>query len=1076
MIDNQLLTMQKTGILLALMLLGAALEAQSKLLLRHPSINRDGSQIAFSFQGDIWTVPASGGKATRLTIHEAYESNPLYSPDGKKIAFSGARYGNNDVFVLPAEGGTPQRLTFHAAADNVMSWVSNTQILFNTNREFHQIGGHPEVYGIAATGGTEARLLDAEAYEPAYSPDGRFIALVRGSINPVYREDYRGSANREIWIYDTKNQKYHKLPLFDTNDIQPRWGNNRTLYFLSSTTGTYNLFRISLNENGQAQSRPEQLTTFKDEAIRHFNISADGSTIVFEKDLNLYLTKAGPGNGSKIDVQIAADERFDPTEMKTQTSGGSELALSPNGKMMAYVIRGEVFIKEVDKEKTRSVNVSEHSHRDMNPTWLSDTSLIFCSDRTAGNFEFYLLRSADRTEPNPFKSLKHEVIRLTNTPEDESQPVVASDGKKIAYRRGRGDLIVADIAADGKLSNEKVLVDGWAGANGVTWSPDNKWLAYSMSDLYFNNEVFIHAADNSKPPVNVSMHPRTDAQPFWSADGSKLGFISERNNRNADVWFVWLKKEDWEKVSLDWQEKDGASEALPGAGASKAGTKAEPKPLQIDFDNIHERVVQVTSSPGDESGLVIAKDGQTFFFSAVSSTARGRDLYSVKWDGKDLKEITRGGSNPIGLQMDREGKYLYFGRQGGFARVEAKAGTPEGLPYSAKMKIDYAAERLQIFEEAWRTIRDGFYDPQMHGYDWNALREKYRERCVNASTNNDFRDLFNYLLGEINASHMALTAPDRAETQQETTGLLGAEMMPVAGGMRVNRVIPESPASKVGSQLQVGDLLTAINGVAYDPTSNFYENLNGLANEKVLLQVQGSDGKSREVVIRPAASLGSNLYQEWVDNRKKLVDEWSKGRLGYLHIRGMDLPSFEETEREFMAAGYGKDGLVIDVRFNGGGSTADYLMTVLNYKQHAYTIPRGASADLEKDKLKFRDYYPTGERLVFSAWMKPSVALCNEGSYSNAEIFSHAYKALGIGKLVGQATNGSVISTGGRGLIDGSFVRLPFRGWFTKATDKNQELGPAVPDIIVDNSLDYTAKGTDEQLKAAVEALLKELK
>jgi Tol biopolymer transport system component len=1061
--------------MLALALSTSILWSQN-LLLRHPAINHDGSQIAFSFQGDIWTVSSNGGKATRLTIHEAYEGVPAYSPDGKKIAFSGARYGNNDVFVMPAEGGTPKRLSYHSASDVVSTWGPNNQIVFSTSREFRQIGGHAEIYGINANGGTETRLLDFEAYDPAYSPDGRFVAVVRGMSNPVFREDYKGAGNREIWIHDTKTQKQHKLTLFETNDILPRWGNNRTLYFLSSIAGTYNLYRLTLNENGQAQGSPEQLTNFKDEAIRHYSISSDGSTIVFEKEMGLYLLKAGKGAGTKINVQISADERFDPNEMKTQTSGGSELAVSPNGKLLAYSIRGEVFIKEADKEKTRSVNVSEHPNRDMNPSWVSDTSLVFCSDRADGNFEFYLLRSVDRTEPNPFKSLKHELIRLTNTAEDESAPVLSSDGKKIAYRRGRGDLIVSDIAADGKLSNEKTLVDGWAGASSVSWSPDNKWLAYSMEDLYFNEEIFIQAADNSKPAVNVSMHPRTDGQPFWSADGSKLGFISSRNNRNADVWFVWLKKEDWEKVSQDWQEKEGASEGPTPGGAAKSNAKAEPKPIQIDFENIHERLVQVSNFPGDESGVVISKDGQTFFYTANSSTARGRDLYSIKWDGKDLKEITRGGSNPFGLQLDREGKYLYYTRQGGFSRVDAKSGTAEVLPYAAKMKIDYPAERLQIYEEAWRTIRDGFYDPKLHGYDWNALREKYRERCVSASTNNDFRDMFNYLLGEINASHMALTAPDRAETQQEVTGLLGVELFPIPTGMRVNRVIPESPAARVGSQLSVGEVITAINGTAYSTNSNFYENLNGLVNEKVLLNVQGSDGKSREVVIRPTASLSNNLYEEWVDNRKKLVEEWSKGRLGYIHIRGMDMPSFEQVEREFTAAGYGKDGLVIDVRFNGGGSTADYLMTVLNYKQHAYTIPRGASEDLEKDKKKFRDYYPTGERLVFSAWLKPSIALCNEGSYSNAEIFSHAYKTLGIGKLVGQATNGSVISTGGRGLIDGSFVRLPFRGWFTKATDKNQELGAAVPDIILDNSLDYVAKGTDEQLKAAVEALLKDLK
>jgi C-terminal processing protease CtpA/Prc len=355
------------------------------------------------------------------------------------------------------------------------------------------------------------------------------------------------------------------------------------------------------------------------------------------------------------------------------------------------------------------------------------------------------------------------------------------------------------------------------------------------------------------------------------------------------------------------------------------------------------------------------------------------------------------------------------------------------------------------------------------------LHDKYKERCVNASTGNDFRDMFNLLLGELNSSHMGLTVTDRAETQREATGLLGAEISPVNGGVKINHIVPETPADKEKSKLNEGDVIVAVNGENVSETTNFHGLLNGLVNEKVLLTIKAADGKTRELAIRLTASISSNLYEEWVENRKKLVEKYSNGRLGYIHIKGMDFPSFEVVEREFTAAGYGKEGLLIDVRYNGGGSTTDYLMTMLNYKQHAYTIPRGASNDLEKDKLKFKDYYPTGERLVYAAWTKPSIALCNEGSYSNAEIFSHAYKTLGVGKLVGVPTNGSVISTGGKALMDGSFVRLPFRGWFTKATDKNQELGPAVPDIIVENQPDWISKGTDDQLKTAVEVLLKDI-
>jgi Tol biopolymer transport system component len=1039
--------------------------AQDGLLLRHPAINPEGNLIAFSFQGDIWTVPASGGRPERLTIHEAYESNPVFSPDGKTIAFSGARYGNNDVFTIPVQGGTPKSLTYHSASDNIASWLTNDKLLFNTSREFRQIEREPEMYIINAKGGTEQRHTNVLGFEPVTSPNGRFIAFVKGGSNPVAREDYRGSSDREIWIFDSKTNAYNKLPLYQTNDIMPQWADDNTLYFLSSNSGTYNLYRIKLDDNGKAASKPEQLTKYTDEAIRHYSIAKNASAIVFEKDMNLYLWKNG--TASKINVQMSADDRFDPEENKSFSNGATEYAISPNGKMMAFTVRGEVFIKEADKEKSRSVNVSNHPYRDMNPVWLNDSALIFTSDRADGNFDLYMVRSVDTNEVNLFRTLKPGIIQITNTSENEKSPVVSPDGKKIAYVRGRGELVVADINGNGKLSNEKSLGDSWSAPGGIAWSPDNKWLAYSRSDLYANFEVFIQPADNSSKPVNVTMHPRSETNPVWSPDGTKLGFLSARNNLSTDVWFVWLRKEDWEKVNEDWQD-------LTSTESSKA--KSNLKPLKIDFDGISERTVQVTNFPGNEGDFVISKDGQTFYYTASTSTAKGRDLYSIKWDGKDLKELTKGGSNPGSINIDLEGKYIYFTRMGGtIARIDAKSGAQESMPYSAKFRIDYKTEREQVFEEAWRTMRDNFYDPNMHGYNWKELHDKYKPRAVAASTSNDFRDMFNLMLGELNSSHQGFNPPDRTETQRESTGLLGVELIPGNDGMKVSRVIPNSPAARTGSRLYEGDVITAVNSEVYKADENFYALLSGLVNERTLLTVKDSKGKTREVLIRPTNSLSDELYREWVINRKKLVEKYSNGKLGYVHIQAMNMPSFEETEREFTAAGYGKDGLIIDVRYNGGGSTTDYLMTVLNYKQHAYTVPRGASDNPEKDKLKFRDYYPVGERLVYAAWMKPSIALCNESSYSNAEIFSHAYKTLGIGKLVGTPTNGSVISTGAATMLDGSTLRLPGRGWYTKATDKNQELGAAEPDIIVENPVDYIIKNEDEQLKKAVDELLKQL-
>ncbi len=1045
--------------------------AQTKML-RQPSLNYDGSIIAFAYYGDIWTVPASGGKASRLTVHEGNEMLPRFSYDGKEILFSSNRYGNYDVFSIPSGGGSPKQLTYNSAPDFVSSTEKSGRILFTTIREFVQLEREQEIYALDKGLATEYRLLDEIGFEPFVSPDGKFIAFTRGS-NPVTREAYRGASQRDIWLYNTVKKSYSKLTSSLTNDFNPQWGDNSTVYFLSAEKGKYNLFSLKIDSDGKASGAANQMTGFDDYAVRSFGISGDGKSFVLEQGMDFYYMKAG-GKPAKIDVDANSDYKFDPVELKTFGRDATEYAVSPNGKLVALVARGELFVKEADKEKSKSVNLSNHSFRDMNPAWLNDSTVIFVSDREGNNFDLYMAQSDDKERPVIFKALKHKITRLTETAEDESSPVVSPDGKTIVYHVGNGKVIAASISASGKLSGEITLLDGWAEPGGIVFSPDSRYLAYSLPDLYFNDEIFIHEIAKEAVPVNVSMHPRVDASPCWSADGSKLGFISERNNRSFDIWFVWLKKDDWEKTKTDWDEKEAPA---PKKDEKKTDAKdsAKVKPIKIDFDRIHERVTQVTSFPGTEGNFVISKDGETFYFTATSSTAKGNDLYSVKWNGKDLKELTKGGTNPSALSADKDVSSIYFFKMGGsLNRYDIKGDKQEPLPYSLTMKVDYASEKEQIFEEAWRSLRDGFYDPNFHGRDWDKLKKLYKPLCLSASTPLDFASMFNFLLGELNSSHMGLFNQDRAETQKFVTGLFGTELTPVKNGMKVTRVVPSAPASKEMSRLNEGDIITSVNGTNYSEDANFFALLTGTTDQLVVLNVENPKGEKREVVIRPAADIKQLLYEEWVAERKKLTDKYSGGKLGYIHIQGMSMPSFEVFERELTAAGYGKDGLVIDVRYNGGGSTTDYLMLVLNYKQHAYTIPRGAAKDLEKEKLQFRQYYPTGERLPYAPWLKPSVALCNESSYSNAEIFSHAYKTLGIGKLVGVPTNGSVISTGARVLMDGSQVRMPTRGWFTSATNINQEVaGPATPDIILENSPGAKAAGADEQLKAAVDELLK---
>ena len=1036
-------------------------------LLRYPALNEDGSRLAFSYQGDIWVADTDGGPARRLTIHESYESHPQWSLDDEQLLFQSNRYGNDDIFVLPVDGGRPTRLTYHSTGDRSARWGKNGQILFTSRRIYAQVEREQELFQVAASGGTPTRYMDALGLMPAPSPDGRYVAFVRGNCRPE-REAYQGPANRQIWIYDTKNDSYRQITEFEGQDVYPDWGPKHQLYFLSARQHKrYNLYRIDADDEN---AEPEALTDFDEEGIRYFDVSADGKRAVLEYGTQVWTMPTAPGAKPKaVDVEVTADYRFDPVERKQYSNDLSGYALSPDNKHLALEIRGELFVMPADEKQKRSARQTKSPARDQSTAWLNDSTLLFLSDR-AGNMDLYLLRSTDEDETGLYRTFKREVVALAKTMEEELAFALSPDRSRIALQRGRGKLVVADIDENGNLSNSQVLLDGWATPSSVSWSPDGQWLAYSMPNLNFNREIYIHAADGSREPVNVSLHPRSDGSPIWSADGSKLGFLSSRNNGDSDVWFVWLRRADWEKTQREWEELENREEE-----EKKDTTELV---VDIDFEDIHERLEQVTRLPGNEGDLAISEDGETFYFSTNNGGWRGgggqSNFHSIKWDGSDLKTLLE--DKRIGdLKWDKDGKFLYFRSQGRLSKLDVGKGKPTSLPFQAEMEIDHEAERQQVFNEAWRALNLGFYDPEFHGRDWPALREKYEPRAMAASTTQDFRDMVNEMLGQLDASHMGLYGSDPEETQRDRTGLLGVEVAPDEEGYRITYILPEGPADRTDSQLRVGEQITAINGEPLSTSDNFYDALQGTAGERTLLMVVDAEGNEREVVIRPERSLSTERYEAWVDMRKALTDEYSGGKLGYIHIRGMNWPSFERFERELMASGLGKEGIVIDVRYNGGGWTTDMLMTVLNVRQHAYTIPRGATENLNTGHTQFRENYPYGERLPFSALMKPSIALCNENSYSNAEIFSHAYKTLDLGTLVGQPTFGAVISTGGQRLVDGSFLRMPFRAWYVKATGENMEHGPAVPDITVAQPPASKADGEDPQLKTAVEQLLKEM-
>ncbi|MCK5714224.1 MAG: PD40 domain-containing protein, partial [Hyphomicrobiaceae bacterium] len=411
-----------------------------------------------------------GGRAMRLTIHEAYESRPQWSPDGTRIAFVSDRFGSDDLFVMSADGGAPARLTYHSTADRLSDWTPDDELLFETRRTYRQVEREWEIYRVSVSGGTPDRVLDAVGYTPRMSPDGRFIAFAFGSNSP-FRRSYDGPANKDVWLFDTRSAEYVELTDFMGNDMEPVWGGPRTLFYISEQSGTYNIYRLSVADDGAAGT-PEQLTTFTDDGPRTMSVSSDGSTVAFERQTDIYVM-TGAGAPVRLAIQVPGDDRFDPVERRTFTDEASEYAVSPDGSYVAFVVRGEIFVRETDPDKDRTVRLTRHPYRDWAIWWMTDSTLMFASDRE-GQYDLYRLESADPDESDLFKSLRHRVVRLTDTPEDEDDPVISPDGSKVAFSRGRGTLVVAELR-DGGLRNERVLVTGWSTPSGVAWSPDSRW-------------------------------------------------------------------------------------------------------------------------------------------------------------------------------------------------------------------------------------------------------------------------------------------------------------------------------------------------------------------------------------------------------------------------------------------------------------------------------------------------------------------------------------------------------------------------------------------------------------------------
>ncbi len=1031
---------------------------------RHPALSPDGRSLAFSWRGDLWIVSSLGGQARRLTVHQAHDKLPSWSPNGMEIAFSSNRHGNDDIFVISADGGSPERLTFHSDNDQMQSWGSDGKTLyFGSRRESRS----NLVYVVSRDGGRPVRVTGDRAFGAMVSPDGKWLAYVRGSAN-WWRRHYRGPASRDIWVRALEGGPSQHIVAWQGTDDRPHWSpDGRSLLFQSERDdGVKNLWRQDLRIEGERVDpvdSPVQLTQLpKDGGIQHLSVSRDGNLVAFEQGGWIWTVPATGGTPKILSVECDGDYKENEVTRRVLSRGATEYAFAPGEEQIAFVVEGEIYAALVrDGELKDAVRLTETDAREKDIVWLDEKELIYVSDRY-GSDDLFRLFSTDEEEERLGKSRYREEVRLTLSPETEKRPQVSPDGETILYRRDIGYLWT--MKPDG---SEQKVVNEIPQVLHADWSPDSRWITYSVTTHGSAEDIFIVDVASGKT-VNVSNHPNDDFHPLWSGDGKRLAWASRTDDGFYSVNYLWLTHAEADKSDAerereeegdadDEKEKDEAEDDEGDADISEDETIT----VRIDWDDIPHRINTVTTVRGYYWDYDQSPDGK--HYALRTDLLEGKmELWTVDWDGDNLRRMTKSGASPSRMLWSEDNESVRYIGGGRIKSIKNEAGAkPETLGFSAELTVNSRERRLQKFNEAWRLLADGFYDADFHGIDWNVMRVKYRQRAEAAVAYEDFKDVLKEMIGELNASHLGTWAGPSNATGDDRTGLLGftPDDAYKGEGVRVAAVLPRGPLDREGKQVQVGEVILAINGEPIAAGANHYSMLNHMRGKELDLTILGLEGAERKVTVEPIGGIWTLDYRAWMDTSREMVDRLSDGRLGYVHMAGMGDGNWDPFIADIFSRGKGKEGLVLDIRFNGGGSIHDRVLTFLSRRPYIYSIGRG-DTEISYDAL--------------DRWDGPIVLLTNENSYSDAEIFPMGFKELGLGRVVGMPTFGAVIGTNNTPLIDGTVFRIPGTGWY-RLDGRNLENDPVMPDILVPSVPEENLQGRDAQLEAGIAECLRML-
>ena len=1089
----------------ALLITAAAEPVQ---LVQTPALSPDGGTLVFGWRGDLWSVPSQGGEARRLTEHPAIDSTPLFSPDGKQIAFLSERQDGRQIHLMPAAGGVPRQLTWHSEGYDLAGWTPDgRQLLVTLVRDHSWMRGSRSArLALVEVQQRQAEqvLLDDAAAEASLSPDGHEILFVREGES-WWRQGYRGARAGQIWLLNRADGSCRQVLTGETENRFPLWKPDGSgFYYTRNRDGAFNLC-----EHDFANSQSRQITAFKTDSVVFPALSKDGSTLVFRHRVDLYRWQPGQDMApEKIRIEHQGDPADRPIERRV-LERATRIAFTADGLQMAFLADADVWVMDTELREPRQVTHTPEEERDL--VFAPDgKSLWFVSDQ-GGQADLWKAVPASPAQAW-WENRAFKLEKITDDPAVESGLQFSPDGKRLVWLKERGDFWLAD--ADGK--NARRLFASWNKPS-FSFSPDGQWLAYAQSDEWFNSDIWLLPLDGSKAPFNLSRHPDNDEAPAWSPEGRLLAWTGRRDNEEVDIHYVWLRAQDDEQSSRERtlikarekltkanpkaqgspkaenpkaqasapppaktepQAEPKAQAAATPKEAEKPAAKAEPKaapkvaakPLPMDLEDIHERIRRIRLPNTAEAGLAWSPDSRKLAFIATIDGKRG--TYTLEFPD-ELKPKLLAAATLTDMRWLKQGNQL-VGLSEGLPAALSATGSLSTWRFRALQATDRAGRQRAVFDLCWRVMRDHYYDERLGNRDWNAVHAKYADLAATAPDLRAVQELVHLMLGELNGSHLGFmldataTGVPPAPAWREETAHLGLRFDPghAGPGWKVRDVLPKGPASHRLRRILPGELILRIDGRETRPGQDVSELLNGPLERDIALHVRATDGKEREVSLRPISYTAARglLYEQWIKANRARVEQDSGGRLGYLHISAMDSVSFHKFQEELYASGAGRDGLIIDVRENGGGSTTDHLLTALTQPRHALTVPRGGD----------RPGYPQ-DRMIYATWDKPVTVLCNQNSYSNAEIFSHAIRLLKRGQVVGTPTAGGVISTGSARILDVGSLRLPFRGWYGLESGIDMELNGAQPHHVIWPEPGDTAKGIDRQLTKGIEVLKAEV-